>query len=225
MKVYSLKTNGSEHNVPITNNGKNIYIKFVKNYWKDKLAYYRTDIASLIESIEKSKYFLSGDIKLVDIPEEQIVSEERAAKIAAELAEQKAKEEAEAAELAEQKAKEEAEAAELAEQKAKEEAEAAELAERKAKEEAEAAELAEQKAKEEAEAAELAEQKAKEEAEAAAKQNTVVHAEVTKFQEAKKILQAEPYKVAHQALGSPDKVFKKAAELGISFPNLKIDEE
>ena len=56
-------------------------------------------------------------------------------------------------------------------------------------------------------------------------QKPVVHAEVTKFQEAKNILQAEPYKVAHQALGSPDKVFKKAAELGISFPNLKIDEE
>ena len=53
-----------------------------------------------------------------------------------------------------------------------------------------------------------------------------VHAEVTKFQEAKKILTAEPYKVAFQALGSPEKILKKAAELGISFPNLGIlDEE
>lgn len=53
----------------------------------------------------------------------------------------------------------------------------------------------------------------------------VVHAEVTKFQEAKKLLTAEPYKVTFQALGSPEKILKKAAELGIRFPNLKKDEE
>jgi type IX secretion system PorP/SprF family membrane protein len=93
------------------------------------------------------------------------------------LRDEQAKKEAEAKLLAEQKAKEEAEAQArlLAEQKAKEEAEAQAklLAEQKAKEEAEAQArlLAEQKAKEEAEAQArlLAEQKAKEEAEAQAK--------------------------------------------------------
>ena len=107
-------------------------------------------------------------------------AKEEAERIAKEEAERKAKEEAEriAKEEAERKAKEEAErkAKEEAERIAKEEAEckAKEEAERKAKEEAErkAKEEAERKAKEEAEriAKEEAERKAKEEAERKAKE-------------------------------------------------------
>ena len=210
MKTYSLKTLGTSHSLPIPMDGTNFYVNFEKNYSGERLAYFNTDNEKLQKAIEESQFWKSGEIKLVGKVKETDEA-------AVELAEQKAKEEADkaAAELAEQKAKEEAEkaAVELAEQKAKEEAEKA------------TAELAEQKAKEEAEkaAAELAEQKAKEEAEKAPK--PAVHAEVTKFQEAKKILTAEPYKVAFQALGSPEKILKKAAELGISFPNLKTDEE
>jgi len=52
----------------------------------------------------------------------------------------------------------------------------------------------------------------------------IVNEEVTTFQEAKKILTSAPYNVSRQALTSPERVFKKASENGITFPNLHIPE-
>ncbi|MCL1868627.1 MAG: hypothetical protein FWF72_06780 [Paludibacter sp.] len=52
---------------------------------------------------------------------------------------------------------------------------------------------------------------------------TKVFAEVVTFKEAKAVLTGEPYNIPFQALGSVEKVFAKAAEVGVSFPNLKID--
>ena len=51
--------------------------------------------------------------------------------------------------------------------------------------------------------------------------------EVTTFAEAKAVLRGEPYNVGatSNSLKSAEGVIAKAAELGISFPNLKIDEE
>ena len=46
---------------------------------------------------------------------------------------------------------------------------------------------------------------------------------VSTYQEAKDLLRAEPYLVAHQALGTPEKILAKAAELGITFPNLTAE--
>jgi len=46
--------------------------------------------------------------------------------------------------------------------------------------------------------------------------------EITNIQEAKEYLRADPYKVAHQSLNTPDNILKKAAELNIIFPNLKV---
>ena len=47
------------------------------------------------------------------------------------------------------------------------------------------------------------------------------YADVTTFQQAKEILSAEPYKVAKIVISTPPKILKKAAELGVIFPNLK----
>ena len=51
--------------------------------------------------------------------------------------------------------------------------------------------------------------------------------EVTTFAQAKEVLRGEPYKVGatSNSLKSAEGVLAKAAELGISFPNLVIDEE
>lgn len=46
--------------------------------------------------------------------------------------------------------------------------------------------------------------------------------DVTDWQEAKTILQKD-YSVAHQSLNKPENILKKAAEVGISFPNLKLE--
>jgi len=55
------------------------------------------------------------------------------------------------------------------------------------------------------------------------KAETKVFEDVTTFEEAKNILKNE-YGVAFQALGSPEKILAKAAENGVSFPNLKAEE-
>ncbi len=46
--------------------------------------------------------------------------------------------------------------------------------------------------------------------------------EVTDIQSAIDILRAEPYKVHHTKLTTPEKVLAVASELGVSFPNLKV---
>lgn len=62
--------------------------------------------------------------------------------------------------------------------------------------------------------------------EEAAKQETegpvVEYPEVKSFQEAKAVLTSEPFNVPKTSptINTPEKIFKKAAELGISFPNL-----
>ena len=43
-------------------------------------------------------------------------------------------------------------------------------------------------------------------------------AEIDTFQEAKKILTAEPYNITRQSLTTPERILKKAAEDGVSFP-------
>lgn len=63
-----------------------------------------------------------------------------------------------------------------------------------------------------------------EEAKAPEAPKSIVNDEVTKFQDAKKILTSEPYKVPFQALSTPEKILKKAAELGITFTNLHLPE-
>ena len=47
--------------------------------------------------------------------------------------------------------------------------------------------------------------------------------EVTTYQQAKAVLTGAPYNVSKNAhaLRSPDGILKKAAELGVEFPNLK----
>lgn len=47
--------------------------------------------------------------------------------------------------------------------------------------------------------------------------------EVTDWQDAKDLLRKE-YGFAHQSLNTPENILKKASEAGVSFPNLKIEE-
>lgn len=66
----------------------------------------------------------------------------------------------------------------------------------------------------------------KEAAEAAKTDDTAVkvHAGITDFQTARDILLGEPYNIAPQAVSkNPESILKKAADLGISFPDLKVE--
>ena len=185
MKTYSKQTNGSQHSIPIRHKGKNEFITFVKNYWREALAYFTTSDNELQASIEASNYFESGEVKLVETPEQQLIAEEKAAKLAAKLVENVDNEDADN------------EVEELVDAENMEE-------------ELEAAENVE----EELESAENV-------AEETANQITTF-AEIDTFQEAKKILTAEPYNITRQSLTTPERILKKAAEVGVSFPKLEI---
>lgn len=175
MKTYSKQTNGSQHSIPIRHNGKNEFITFVKNYWREPLAYFTTSDNELQASIEASTYFASEEVKLVQTPEQQLIAEEKAAKLAAELVGNVGNEDAENV--------------------------VEELVE----------ELVEDVEAEDTENV----------VEETANQVTTF-AEIDTFQEAKKILTAEPYNITRQSLTTPERILKKAAEAGVTFPKLEI---
>lgn len=197
MKTYSKQTNGSQHSIPIRHKGKNEFITFVKNYWREALAYFTTSDNELQASIEASNYFESGEVKLVETPEQQLIAEEKAAKLAAELVDNVDNEDAEK------------EVEELVDNEDTEN-EVEELVD---------AEDAE-KVPEELEDTEDTED-TENVAEETANQITTF-AEIDTYQEAKKILTAEPYNITRQSLTTPERILKKAAEVGVSFPKLEI---
>ena len=186
MKTYSKQTNGTQHSIPIRHKGKNVFITFVKNYWREALAYFTTSDNELQASIEASNYFTSEEVKLVQTPEAQLIAEEKAAKLAAELVDNEDTEKV-VEELVE----------ELVEEKVDN--------------------VDNEKVPEELEDAEDTENVVEE----AANQITTF-AEIDTFQEAKKILTAEPYNITRQSLTTPERILKKAAEVGVSFPKLEI---
>lgn len=184
MKTYSKETNGSQHSIPIRHKGKNVFITFVKNYWREAIAYFTTSDNELQASIEASNYFTSEEVKLVQTPEEQLIAEEKAAKLAAELVDNVDSEDAE---------------------KVVEELVDAEDAKKVPEE------LVDNVDNEDTEKV----------VEETANQITTF-AEIDTFQEAKKILTAEPYNITRQSLTTPERILKKAAEVGVSFPKLEI---
>ena len=200
MKTYSKQTNGSQHSIPIRHNGKNEFITFVKNYWREPLAYFTTSDNELQASIEASTYFASEEVKLVETPEQQLIAEEKAAKLAAELVNNvDAKKEPE--ELVEAKdAKKEPE--ELVNAEDTEKVVEAKDAEKVVEELVDAKDV---------------ENKPGETA-----NKVTTFAEIDTFQEAKKILTDEPYNIARQSLTTPERILKKAAEAGVTFPKLEI---
>ena len=200
MKTYSKQTNGSQHSIPIRHNGKNEFITFVKNYWREPLAYFTTSDNELQASIEASTYFASEEVKLVETPEQQLIAEEKAAKLAAELVNNvDAKKEPE--ELVEAKdAKKEPE--ELVNAEDTEKVVEAKDAEKVVEELVDAKDV---------------ENKPVETA-----NKVTTFAEIDTFQEAKKILTAEPYNITRQSLTTPERILKKAAEAGVTFPKLEI---
>lgn len=60
MKIYSLVTLGKEHTLPIPLNGKNKYIRFLKEARTDKEAFFSTPDKVLQSAIENSQFFESG---------------------------------------------------------------------------------------------------------------------------------------------------------------------
>lgn len=200
MKTYSKQTNGSQHSIPIRHNGKNEFITFVKNYWREPLAYFTTSDNELQASIEASTYFASEEVKLVETPEQQLIAEEKAAKLAAEL-------------VNNVDAKKEPEELVNAEDAKKEPEELVNAGDTEKVVEAKDAE----KVVEELVDAKDVENKPGETA-----NKVTTFAEIDTFQEAKKILTAEPYNITRQSLTTPEQILKKAAEAGVTFPKLEI---
>ena len=64
-------------------------------------------------------------------------------------------------------------------------------------------------------------QKKQEEQEEGGKGEVVVFDEVTKLQEAKRILSGEPYNVSVSNFMNKETILQKAQEVGVSFPNLQ----
>ena len=64
-------------------------------------------------------------------------------------------------------------------------------------------------------------QKKQEEQEEGGKGEVVVFDEVTKLQEAKRILSGEPYNVSVSNFMNKEVILQKAKEVGVSFPNLQ----
>ncbi len=60
MKIYKLVTLGKEHTLPIPLNGKNKYVKFVKEARTDTEAFFSTPDKNLQTAIEDSQFFDSG---------------------------------------------------------------------------------------------------------------------------------------------------------------------
>ena len=207
MKTYSKQTNGSQHSIPIRHNGKNEFITFVKNYWREALAYFTTSDNELQASIEASNYFESGEVKLVETPEQQLIAEEKAAKLAAELVDNVDNEDAEN-EVEELVDNEDAEneVEELVDNEDTEN-EVEELVD------AEDAKRVPEELEDTVDTENVAEETANKE---------ITFAEIDTFQEAKKILTAEPYNITRQSLTTPERILKKAAEAGVTFPKLEI---
>lgn len=188
MKTYSKETNGSQHSIPIRHKGKNVFITFVKNYWREALAYFTTSDNELQASIEASNYFTSEEVKLVQTPEEQLIAEEKAAKLAAELVDNEDTEK-EVEELVEEKVDNVDNVDNEKVVEVPEELEDIVDTEKVVEETA---------------------------------NQITTFAEIDTFQEAKKILTAEPYNITRQSLTTPERILKKAAEVGVSFPKLEI---
>ena len=204
-KVYELQRDISRSTMQITSGTFITFssIGFGSAYATGRPIYATTDKA-IQSTIEESKHFKNGRIKLIKSDSAEDTG--AAAKAQAE-AQAKLDAEAEAKTQAEAQAKLDAEAAAKAQ------------AEAQAKLDAEAAAKAQ------------AEAQAKLDAEAAANAGggdapqpdggspeSRVHPEVTNWQEARTVLRTV-YGVAHQGLTTEDRIRTRAAELGVSFPN------
>ena len=64
MKVYTLETIGFEHTVPVKKDGTNVYIKFTKLSLRSPFGVFHTGDKDLQTAIENSKLFQSGEINL-----------------------------------------------------------------------------------------------------------------------------------------------------------------
>lgn len=55
------------------------------------------------------------------------------------------------------------------------------------------------------------------------KEKEIVVNETDDWQAAKEFLRGEPFNIMYQAIGTPEKILAKAAEVGVQFPNLRLD--
>jgi len=206
MKMYKMQTIGQEHTIPVPMNGENRYIKFIKVAANNPFAYYSTDDAAVQKAIEGSKMFESGEIaKMGEETELPVGSEQSAEEPPTPKGEKQLTVDSE--QTADNNP-------ELEEQIIAVGGEQEQLP------------VGSEQSEEEPLTPE-GENQSTDDSQPTTDENpepgvkATEYPDVTTFQQAKEILSSEPYKVAKIVISTPPKILKKAAELGVLFPNLK----
>lgn len=195
MKTYKLRTLGVEHSIPVKVGAVRRYFKFVKLDKNSEFAYFATSEEAVQAAIEQSSYYGSGQCQLVGaVPAEVInapITEEITVDDTDELTLQMGED------------IEDANGEDVTIQNE------------------------ENSTNNEDEASTENEEISTKSEEEAPVGDTPLHEgkyfDVTTYQQAKAVLTGAPYNVSKNAhaLRSPDGILKKAAELGVEFPNLK----
>lgn len=208
MKTYKLRTLGVEHSIPVKVGVVRRYFKFVKLDKNSEFAYFATSEEAVQAAIEQSSYYASGQCQLVGaVPAEVInapITEEITVDDTDELTLQMGED------------IEDANGEDVTTQNE----------ENSTSNEAEKPFIVEETTNNEEDSTENEEISTKSEEEAPV-DDIPLHEgkyfDVTTYQQAKAVLTGAPYNVSKNAhaLRSPDGILKKAAEIGIEFPNLK----
>lgn len=208
MKTYKLRTLGYEHSIPVMVGAVRRYFKFVKLDKNSEFAYFATAEEAVQTAIEQSSYYTSGQCQLVgEVPAEAInipITEEITVDDTDELTLQ----------MGENVDDANGENVTIQNE------------ENSTSNEDEAAVVVEETTNNEEKSTEN-EGISTESEEKASTDETPLHEgkyfDVTTYQQAKAVLTGAPYNVSKNAhaLRSPDGILKKAAELGVEFPNLK----
>ena len=208
MKTYKLRTLGYEHSIPVKVGAVRRYFKFMKLDKNSEFAYFATSEKAVQAAIEQSSYYTSGQCQLIGtVPAEVInipITEEITVDDTDELTLQMGEdtEDANGEDVTTQNE----------ENSTNNEDENPVVVEEIT--------INEEKSTENEEISTKSEEKAP-------MDETPLHEgkyfEVTTYQQAKAVLTGAPYNVSKNAhaLRSPDGILKKAAELGVEFPNLK----
>lgn len=208
MKTYKLRTLGYEHSIPVKVGAVRRYFKFMKLDKNSEFAYFATSEKAVQAAIEQSSYYTSGQCQLIGtVPAEVInipITEEITVDDTDELTLQMGEdtEDANGEDVTTQNE----------ENSTNNEDENPVVVEETT--------INEEKSTENEEISTKSEEKAP-------MDETPLHEgkyfEVTTYQQAKAVLTGAPYNVSKNAhaLRSPDGILKKAAELGVEFPNLK----
>ena len=208
MKTYKLRTLGYEHSIPVKVGAVRRYFKFMKIDKNSEFAYFATSEKAVQAAIEQSSYYTSGQCQLVGTASAEVINipitEEITVDDTDELTLQMGED------------TEDANGEDVTTQNE----------ENSTNNEDENPVVVEETTINEEKSTKNEEVSTKNEEEVPVDE-TPLHEgkyfEVTTYQQAKAVLTGAPYNVSKNAhaLRSPDGIIKKAAELGVEFPNLK----